>query len=163
MGYDYTGPLSVKKMTKLAARAFMSFRLQRQRCYNPKCPAFKYYGAKGIAVEYSSREFIGWYLAEVPKFKGSKPTVGRKDHSLGYSLSNIEIQSHSANTLEVHARCGPGRGKYPVKVTYPDGHENIFESATSAAKETGISVGTVGDHCRGRYSRHRKGYIFSYV
>lgn len=76
------------------------------RCNSKNVRSYKYYGAKGIKVEYSKREFIQWFLDNYEE-SDKKVHIGRIDHSKNYSFDNIEIQSARENILERIDRCGP--------------------------------------------------------
>lgn len=56
------------------------------RCNNPRCPAYKNYGGRGITTPEHWREFSG-FIADV----GLRPaglTLERKDNNAGYSKEN---------------------------------------------------------------------------
>ena len=100
----YDGSLGRNTIHKDINAIYRRYKMQRQRCNNPKNDDYKNYGAKGIKVEYSSREFIGWWLESIKNIKVKKPVCGRIDHSRNYSLDNIEIQSASENSKEARKR-----------------------------------------------------------
>ena len=57
-----------------------------QRCSNPKSPAYKYYGGRGISVDPRWSEF-----SEFKRDMGDRPsgrTLERLDNDIGYSKSN---------------------------------------------------------------------------
>jgi hypothetical protein len=102
----YTGPLSNPNDMKCGPtkQAYVSWREQRTRCYNKKREKYKNYGAKGIDVKYTSREFIGWWLENIKTFKGNNPTISRIDHNKNYEFGNIRIESRSENSSERNNR-----------------------------------------------------------
>lgn len=107
--------------------------------------------------EMSSREFINWWLVEIKKFKGYRPTVGRKDHSRGYSWSNIEIQSMRENVREMLFRTQAGRREKLLKGQRIDvfikGTSILtgkFPNQASAADFFGISRGQVSKILSGK-------------
>lgn len=105
----YEGPLYSNKndkMDEISRKAYVVFCKQKDRCYNKNSPRFPFYGAKGIRVLYSPREFIPWFVDRYSKFKGKKASVGRIDHSKGYYLDNIEMIELSDNVKERNTRCG---------------------------------------------------------
>lgn len=114
----YSGSLHKKVLNngpKEVRRALYVYRGQLLRCNNVNAPNYKWYGAKGISVEYTAREFIGWYLVKIKKYKKTtRPSVGRIDHSKNYSLENIELISSAENCKETITRNGPPRGYRPV-------------------------------------------------
>ena len=85
----------------------------KQRCYNPKNPAYKYYGGRGIRIcaewisDYSV--FREWAFANGydPNAKRGDCTIDRIDNDKGYEPSNcrwVDMKIQSQNK-----RCG----KYP--------------------------------------------------
>ncbi len=116
---EYKGPLHAPIMEPLARKALETIVDQRRRCSNPKNSGYKTYGAKGIKVEYTSRQFIAWYLENIKKFKGKKPSVGRIDHSKNYTFDNIEIQSCSDNAKERCDRLGAFNYKGGIDTKIP--------------------------------------------
>ncbi len=118
----------------LLRRARRAFDAQKQRCYNPKNPKFKFWGAKGITVEYSWFEFLNWYLS---KMKNPLPreAVGRIDHSKPYRLDNIERQTATENSQEVCNRTKARAIEVTCTVT---GGKRTFPSVRTAARQVGI-------------------------
>lgn len=84
--------------------AYTSWREQRTRCYNKKRHKYKWYGAKGIEVKYTSRQFIAWWIRKIKKFKGKDPTISRINHAGNYEFGNIRIESRSKNSSESRRR-----------------------------------------------------------
>lgn len=164
----YCGILQIKKMAALPARAYQSWQDQRKRCLNKKSRAWKWYGAKGIRVEYSSRDFIGWYLAEYKKRKWISPTVGRIDHSKNYSFENIEMQEALDNSRERTDRLGsPGIAtEKPCVLIENSTNERlvVFKSLSEASRYTGLPNGRICNHCKGMYRiKPRSPFRFEYV
>jgi len=75
-----------------------------RRCNKPESKDYARYGARGIKVRMSRRDFISWFVYYGKKFEKEHPlvrfAVGRVDHSGDYEFSNIEIVSHSENARE---------------------------------------------------------------
>jgi hypothetical protein len=155
--------LNPNTMSKIEKFAYYSWRNQRSRCNNPKCHAYKTYGAKGIRVEYTSREFLGWVLENIKKFNGNNPQIGRIDHSKNYSLDNIEIQSRSENCKERHRRCGPTVKRKPmICFDYKSGEPLMsFSSQFEAAKYSGTHAGTISSILH-KKSNKSSGFTFKY-
>lgn len=121
--------------------AYISWREQRTRCYNKNRSKYKNYGAKGIEVKYSSREFIGWWLSEIENFKGKKPTIGRIDHDGHYEFGNVVIQDLSENSSERNQRVPPPISpKVTILTNKETGEELFFKSRNSAANFLGVSA-----------------------
>ena len=68
--------------------AYYNYYNMIQRCYNPKSPAYKYYGAKGIDVCNEWKESFDCFKLDM----GNKPskfyTIERIDNSKGYFKDN---------------------------------------------------------------------------
>lgn len=122
-------------------KAYQSWADQRQRCYNPNNPAYKYYGAKGIKVLYSSQELIEWFRESIKTFTGKKWNVSRIDHSKDYSLDNIKLDDHTDNCIkEVFERYGGHPGRHfgrKIAITLPNGEERIFNTICEASTGCG--------------------------
>jgi hypothetical protein len=105
----YHGTLGTTKMSHEAKRAYQSWRSQKKRCYLKSDKQFKYYGAKGIQVKYSSREFVSWWLywIEQINFPKDQATCGRINHDGDYCFDNIKMESKSENSRETVMRNDP--------------------------------------------------------
>jgi hypothetical protein len=90
----YEGPLVYKKMDREAYRGFKVWQgiRRRSKVYGLQMPTF------------SSREFIGWWLGEMKTFTGTRPSVGRLDHSKPYTWDNFRIQELRENIVEAFTR-----------------------------------------------------------
>lgn len=158
----YSGSLVDYRLPTLARKAKTAINHQRARCNNPEHPYYKYYGAKGVRVEYGTRDFVGWYLVAVSQFKGKNPTVGRIDHTKNYRFDNIEMQSRESNTREMCLRIGHDHVKQ--RVIYTDRKTGRLageaDSILEASKKTGVSVTTISRHVNGHYKRPSGPYLF---
>lgn len=145
------------------------------RCGNPKDPKYKNYGALGIAVMVSQEEFIHWYCQKLEKWvlPLKSASVGRVDHSKGYSLDNIQIESVSHNSIEMHSRrkdysyftkAGSEKNKKRILLKdYKTGeHLMVFDSLSDAAKITGCLKSNISCVALGRgKSKSFKNGLFS--
>lgn len=159
---EYKGPISTSPDKRIQT-AYWCFRNQLNRCRNPKNPRYKDNGAKGIDVYYSMREFVAWYLIEIDKFTGVAPSVGRKDHSKGYSFDNIQIESLSDNVKERIRRVGPTKPYRAVKI-FKDG--KLWKTAKStfeASKLTGVQAAHMSKYCTGKLDKSVTGFSFRYA
>lgn len=99
-----------KDMPKAIKRVLQKYSDQKSRCYNKNNKLYPKYGGKGLKIHYSKYDFLIWFLISYPDFyikhPRNRPSVGRIDHSKGYSLDNIEIQTVSQNTSECIKRNG---------------------------------------------------------
>lgn len=149
--YWYEGSLSSKTRAGEVKRAHQSFHDQRSRCYNKNHPLYRNYGALGFKVEYTSREFIGWWLENSAKKDWKKSVAGRIDHSRGYSFDNIVMQEACENSKESGSRNAhkyrmlnlgtkrPGKKVLIIK----NGKKRVFPRVGDAAKFLGCHVSTI--------------------
>lgn len=157
----YNGPLNPTKMDDLARSGYYSWRDQRNRCYSPRHPSYKNYGAKGIRVEYSAREFIGWWIHNKSQKSWRIATVGRLDHSKNYCFENIEMQEKSDNAKEVHERLYKNNPIRSMKCISINGDEiKEFDSQKAASEHFGVSRALVNLICNEQRSKTRNGVIF---
>lgn len=91
---------------EITKKAFAAFRTINQRCTDPRCDSYPYYGAKGIKSELLKKDFVPWYCGKLILFDGNlkDASVGRIDHSKNYTMDNIEVQSVSENSKEMNKR-----------------------------------------------------------
>jgi hypothetical protein len=78
---------SVTLEVKPARRTYNSWRSMLERCYNPHCKGYCYYGGRGIRVCRRWRESFANFLADM----GDAPpglTLDRRDNDRGYSPGN---------------------------------------------------------------------------
>lgn len=150
----YTGAMDHTKMTLLPRTAYRSWQDQRHRCLYKGNPNYRWYGAKGIKVEYSSRDFVSWWLTEYKKrrFTGSRRVVvDRVDPSKNYTFGNIKLVTDKTNSRRVAIQ------KHRRKVIYlPTGR--IFNSLTEAGKFWGFSGRGIGYHCTDKKSDAKFAY-----
>ncbi len=166
----YKGSLSSRKpMPKKVKKAYDSWRAQVGRCKDTKSEKFKYYGARGISVNYSSREYVGWYLENLKTREWHDPTVGRLDHDGNYCFENIEMQERSDNSRERNVR-KPSAG-IPVFqtrkkiVAYRDNNIPFitFLSVGAAATHFGRCVPAISNVLAGRAKCLSNGIRFKYA
>jgi hypothetical protein len=145
----YTGSLGNRgdNMSAEAKRAYNIWNSQRSRCNNPRSASYKYYGAKGIRVQYTAREFIGWWLENIKKFKGERPSVSRLDHSKDYALSNIRMESISDNNRESALRTRPGAREIVAYDPRTGKLLATYKSIREASEKTGYSVTNICHTC----------------
>ena len=124
-------------------RAYKSWADQKSRCYNPNDPRFKWWGAKGIKVEYTSLDFIKWWDIQM-KRNGSlkRPNCSRIDHSKNYSLDNIELLECSENSRETWVR-SKRKSIGIIAIHRFEGKVLYFNSAHSASKATNVAQSAI--------------------
>jgi hypothetical protein len=78
----------MKKHGLRGTRLYSTWKGMRQRCNDPKCDRFKYYGGRGIAIceEWNDfQKFHDWALANG---YAEDLTLDRRDNSKGYNPDN---------------------------------------------------------------------------
>lgn len=153
-------------MDQLRKKAITCFHNQRRRCYTKSNPRYKDNGAKGVSVEYTKDQFIDWFIKNYTEFGGSKPSVGRIDHSKSYSLDNIRFESIADNSLERINRIGPTKPRRKVLIIdhssgYPD-PVFIADSCREAARLTGIQDAHVAKYCNGTLKKSANNFSLRY-
>lgn len=162
-----TGAWRFATRSKEAMQGYRSWLHQRGRCYTKTNAKYQYYGARGIEVEYSSVEFVKWWVKQLKTSFWKSPTVGRIDHAKNYSFDNIKMEERSDNSKERMARIGR-KGMHPptraiILIDMKTGSVlNEYVSLSEAQKHTGISVGNIYSICRGLRKGTRKGITFRY-
>ncbi len=83
---------------------YQTWQNMKQRCYNPKDPKYRIYGAKDIFLceewKQNFKVFYDWAISNGWK---KDLTIDRKDPSKGYSSINCQFLTRSENTKKVHA------------------------------------------------------------
>jgi len=72
-----------------------------RRCYSPTRKDYKYYGAKGIAVELDWHDFDVFYRDMRTSYSDGF-TLDRKNRLLNYSASNCQWLTRSENSKKSH-------------------------------------------------------------
>ncbi len=151
----YNGSLNINKMNFVQKSAYRSWKNARDRCNRQKNNGFLHYGAKGIRVIYSSRDFISWYEKEWNKRKfWSRPNVSRIDHSKNYSFDNIELIECSENVKERNDRHGnPTKSDKVIAKNIATGEETIFPSKRELCRILGVSRHTLKNQLKHKIKR----------
>lgn len=112
---EYKDSIRAYDTPKEVRRADSIYCGQRDRCENSRCEKYHRYGLRGIKVQYNKRQFIKWYLENLPYYNGKDlPSVGRIDHDSDYNFENIKLESLSENSRERMIR-NPNPCKKPIK------------------------------------------------
>ena len=129
-------------------KVYTMFHNMMQRCYAPKCPGYKSYGAKGVRVSEDLHSFYDFYnyIVNHPDFNAKKMAAGElvldKDLTqlhipVGqriYSKDTIRLISDELNRSMVepnpncHVRMVEWTKEHRTKfmmVTFPDGHKEL--------------------------------------
>lgn len=156
---EYSGPITNAKFDteNVVKKASIALGNMRRRCKNPTKKQASY---KGLSIEFTNTQFIYWWIVQNRFFKMDRPSVGRIDHSKGYSFDNIELQSCSDNTKEVNHRAG--LGSKPIKVNIYRNNElfAIASSLSEASRLTGVKLNAVFQRVSGRYTTPMNGWSF---
>lgn len=81
------------------------------RCYNPKCDKYRYYGGRGITVSDQWKVFEN-FVSDMGSKPFPKATLERIDNSQGYGLWNCRWASQkeqARNTRSNHVLCSKGK------------------------------------------------------
>lgn len=109
---EYDGAMSPQAkcyVPEHISRGYKIYYTARNRCTNPKIREFKWYGAKGVKIEYTIRQFLYWWDKQIQKKQYVRPSVDRIDHNKNYSFDNIRLVELSDNIKERNMRHGnPG-------------------------------------------------------
>lgn len=120
---------------------------------------------KGLSFEISRRELTYWFIVQHRFFKLKSPSVGRIDHSKGYTIDNIKLEELSDNTKEMCERVGPRGPMKPRKVNIFSKKGDLIAVARSSIQAsycTGTNQGCVSAVCRG-VKKAAKGWRFEYA
>ncbi len=78
---------------------YYAYHAMKQRCYNPKNPEYKNYGARGIRVSQEwLKSFLNFYADMGPK-PASNLSLERKNNFKGYSNSNCRWATPAEQNL----------------------------------------------------------------
>ena len=99
----YDGLLNKRNKNILISKAYRIWCDQGDRCNNPKNKFYKNYGEKGFKREWTSKNFIEWYINKLlEKDSWDFPEVSRiKDYG-NYSINNCLLQERIDNINEMH-------------------------------------------------------------
>ena len=80
-----------------SGRASLIMRGIRQRCYDPNVKDYKYYGGKGITVEFTHRELMDRLSDR--NIDPRNLVIHRKNNNKNYSLDNIEFLTKKEHNI----------------------------------------------------------------
>lgn len=110
------------------------------RCHDPKCPAYRNYGGRGITVcNEWRRNPDAFYLFAMARGWKKGLQLDREDNSKGYSPTNCRFVTPKEN-------CRNTRANVPVECYDRDGNLlRRFRTITEAAEYTSTATNTVQD------------------
>ncbi len=149
-------PENIKKYEGVLVREKMSFevRLAYERFNSMK---------RRSGVNFTVREFMGWWLHHLKNFSGDIPSISRFDHTKGYSFDNMEIQEMAENSRE-----GILRNKTHLKTAEEFSQPLLMRdwatgsicgeisSIRDAARKFGVSQRLIQFIVRGKYKSSKK-------
>jgi hypothetical protein len=149
----YKGILDRKLMLDKARIAYEAYCSQKARSKK----------AGYLPPEYSTREFVGWWLHNLKSFKGTVPTCGRIDHKKGYSWDNIFMQDMKENSREgflrnkMHIKASlKNREKVNVHCKKTGDLIAVIPSIRDTARVFSVSQRLVQFLVRGKYKSSKK-------
>lgn len=81
-----------KLTTEAHRRLSERYHAMVQRCTNPKDPAYKNYGGRGITLGFkTSDEFVAWMLTNLPHKDYLGVEIDRIDNNQGYAPGNLRL------------------------------------------------------------------------
>lgn len=156
---------SILSMDPEAIRAYHCYDKQKDRCYNKRSKSYLNYGGKGLTVEYTREEFISWWMNNIKGFYGENPSVGRIDHSKGYSFDNIKIESTKENAIERFERVGVPNGNLKRVAVFDFKSASLLmlcRSARHAEKTFGDHVWSIHSQCKKGPRNSKRGFSYMY-
>lgn len=120
-----------------------------QRCENPKCDKFQYYGGKGIKCLVTSEE-IKYLWFRDKAYLMEKPSIDRKNNSGNYTLDNCRF-------IELYDNISKGTSKKVIQYDLEMNKIKEWPSARIAAKKLKIQAGAIGRVCLKRYGYNTAG------
>lgn len=153
------------KCMKLTSRpGYSVWHGQRTRCYNKRDKLYKYYGARGIRVKYTSKEFVKWYAENLIGFIGD-PSVDRIDNDGHYEISNIQLITRSENSKKRVRDKGPGKPRKKILISDAKSKDGLMFAMGSlyASRLTEVPAQNIREICGGNRRKTAKGYTFKYV
>ncbi len=124
-------------------KAYQAWINMRQRCNNPACRDFKWYGARGIAISARWDSFAGFHadMGDV----APKLSLERLDNNKGYSAENCVWATSTQQANNQRVRC-----------TNKSGHVGVFLRGDGywIAKFKGLYLGCFSSKDEAIVARH---------
>jgi len=75
---------------------FSRYNAIRQRCNNPKCLGYRWYGGRGIKLCFTFNEFLDYVINKL-QINPKGLEIDRIDNNGNYELKNIRFVTHAEN------------------------------------------------------------------
>lgn len=137
------------------------YQLAKQRCVNPKNPAFKWYGGKGIKFLMSKEDFkFLWFRDKA--YLMDNPSIDRKKSNDNYELSNCQFIELRLNSKKDY--CHPYKKNMRAidQLTLEGNFIKRWESVSMASRETKTSGGNIYRIAEGITKKPKK-FIWRYA
>lgn len=121
----------------------------KQRCNNPRCSSFQYYGAKGIQCNITEEEIKQlWFRDGADKMQ--KPSVDRINSFKDYTLENCRIIESSDNSAKMAQENNPKKkSKQIAQYSLSGEFLRVWNNGVQIQNELGFGRGLISKVCNG--------------
>jgi len=142
-----------QKINKQLNPWYYSYFRAKQRCNNPKCKDYAWYGGRGIKFKLTKEECV--FIWERDKaYNMKKPSIDRINNDENYCLENCRFIEHSENSKQ-------GKTKKILQFDLDGNFIQEFLSLNDAGKYSNQSPQNISDCCYGR-TKTAKGFIWKF-
>ena len=114
-GIESNKKAGTKKYSTIRGHLQKIFTNMNQRCNNPDCPGYKYYGARGIKVCFASSEVFINYVVGVLKVDPRGLTIDRINNDGNYESGNIRFVTNLENQQNKRPRKKKSKAAQRIK------------------------------------------------
>ena len=130
----------------------------KQRCNNPKCKAFKWYGGRGIKCLITIEEIKKLWLRDKAKLL-KRPSIDRKDNDGNYTLKNCRfIELHDNIIRQDKSPREKAINQYDLN----NGFIKSWKSIMEIQRTLGFNQGHISQVCTGKRKTANK-FIWKFV